>query len=112
MFGDLAGSIEGGGLRRFLQQLKKADILVLDDWGLTSVNTTEARYLLEVVEDRIGERSTIIAAQLPVSKWHELFEDSTVADAILDRLIHNVHRFELQGPSLRRQMTDIFQVDN
>ena len=61
-----------------------------------------SRDLLEVVEDRYGYRSTVISGQLPVSKWHELFEDSTVADAILDRLVHNAYRFELKGPTKRR----------
>ena len=90
-----------GGLIKLLVKLKKAEILILDDWGLNTLNAPEGRLLLEVFEDRYGERSTIIAAQLPVAKWHSLFEDSTVADAVLDRLVHNSHRFELQGPSLR-----------
>jgi len=90
-----------GNLNKALSKLKKADILILDDWGLTTLNPPESRLLLEVFEDRFGEHSTIISAQLPVSKWHSLFEDSTVADAVLDRLVHNSYRIELQGPSLR-----------
>ncbi len=66
------------------------------------LDPASSRDLLEVVEDRYGYRSTIICGQLPVSKWHELFEDSTVADAILDRLMHNAYRFELKGPTRRR----------
>jgi len=61
---------------------------------------------LEVFEDRYGEHSTIIAAQLPVTKWHGLFEDSTIAEAVLDRVVHNSHRIELQGPSMRRPDSD------
>ena len=78
------------------------DLLILDDWGMALLDPASSRDLLEVVEDRYGYRSTIISAQLPVSKWHELFEDSTVADAILDRLVHNAYRFELKGPTKRR----------
>ncbi len=66
------------------------------------LDPVSSRDLLEVVEDRYGYRSTIISGQLPISKWHELFEDSTVADAILDRLVHNAYRFELKGPTKRR----------
>jgi len=106
LFGELALAAADGSMGKLLQKLKKADILILDDWGLSSVNPPEGRYILEVVEDRIGEKSTILSAQLPVSKWHELFEDSTVADAVLDRLVHNSHRFELHGPSLRRQASE------
>jgi DNA replication protein DnaC len=90
-----------GNLSKALAKLKKSDILILDDWGLTALNPLEGRLLLEVFEDRFGEHATIISAQLPVSKWHGLFEDSTVADAVLDRLVHNSYRIELQGPSLR-----------
>ena len=78
------------------------DLLILDDWGMALLDPASSRDLLEVIEDRYGYRSTIISAQLPVSKWHELFEDSTVADAILDRLVHNAYRFELKGPTKRR----------
>lgn len=70
-------------------------------WGLTSLNPLEGRLLLEVFEDRFGERATIISAQQPVANWHSLFEDSTVADAVLDRLVHNSYRIELHGASLR-----------
>lgn len=106
LFGDLAVAAGDGSLGKLLQKLKKADILILDDWGLSSVDPAHGRYILEVIEDRVGEKSTILAAQLPVSKWHALFDDSTVADAVLDRLVHNAHRFELHGPSLRRQSAD------
>ena len=74
---------------------------MIGDWGLAMLNPLEGRFLLEVLEDRYGERSTIFAAQLPVAKWHGLFEDSTVADAVLDRVVHNSHRIELHGPSMR-----------
>jgi len=101
LLGDLAVASGSGSLNKILARLKKADILILDDWGLTALNPPESRFLLEVFEDRWNERSSIISAQLPVAKWHGIFEDSTIADAVLDRLIHNSHRIELQGPSLR-----------
>jgi DNA replication protein DnaC len=101
LLNDLAIADGSGNLNKLFAKLLKLDILVLDDWGLTALNTLESRFLLEVFEDRYGERATIIAAQLPVAKWHGLFEDSTIADAVLDRLVHNSHRLELPGPSLR-----------
>ena len=90
-----------GNLIKALTKLKKTDVLILDDWGMTTLNPLESRFMLEIFEDRYGEQATIISSQLPVSKWHDLFEDSTVADAVLDRLVHNAYRIELQGPSLR-----------
>jgi len=101
LLNEMAAASNTGGLEKLLVKLKKIDLLILDDWGLTTLNPLEGRLLLEVFEDRYGERSTIIAAQLPVSNWHGLFEDSTVADAVLDRVVHNSHRFELQGRSMR-----------
>ena len=92
-----------GNLAKTLARLVKTDILILDDWGLNVITPPESRLLLEVFEDRYNRCSTIIAAQVPVANWHGLFEDSTMADAILDRLVHNTYRFELQGPSMRAQ---------
>ena len=91
-----------GSYNKIIKELKKTDLLILDDWGMALLDPVSSRDLLEVVEDRYGYRSTIISAQLPVIKWHELFEDSTVADAILDRLVHNAYRFELKGPTKRK----------
>jgi DNA replication protein DnaC len=90
-----------GSTDKLLSKLKKCDILILDDWGLASLNPLEGLFLLDVLEDRYGVSSTMISAQLPVAKWHGLFEDSTVADAVLERAVHNSHRLELKGPSMR-----------
>ncbi|MCG9968386.1 IS21-like element helper ATPase IstB [Pelotomaculum terephthalicicum JT] len=98
---DLAISRGDGSYNRLMRELKKTDLLILDDWGMAVLDPVSGRDLLEVVEDRFGYRSTIISGQLPVKEWHELFEDSTVADAVLDRLVHNAYRFELYGPSKR-----------
>jgi DNA replication protein DnaC len=102
LLNDLAAASASGDLSKLLNRLKKADLLILDDWGLNTLNLPEGRLLLEVFEDRFGESSTLITAQLPVASWHGLFEDSTIADAALDRMVHNSYRFVLQGPSLRR----------
>jgi DNA replication protein DnaC len=106
LLNEMAAASATGGLDKLLSRLKRIDLLILDDWGLTTLNSLEGRLLLEVFEDRFGEHSTIIAAQMPVSNWHGLFEVSTVADAVLDRVVYSSHRFELHGPSLRRQSSD------
>ena len=90
-----------GNLTKILAKLAKVDILILDDWGISVITPAESLLLMEVIEERHDCHSTIITAQVPVSKWHILFEDPTKADGILDRLVHNAYRFELQGPSLR-----------
>ena len=100
-----------GNIDKLLAKLNKTDILILDDWGLAMLNPLEGRFLLEVFEDRYGKRSTIFAAQVPVTKWHGLFEDSTVADAVMDRITHNAHRIELQGLSLRTDKGNVASVD-
>ena len=99
---DLTVGQGDGSYNKTMKDLKKTDLLILDDWGMALLDPASSCDLLEVVEDRYGYRSTVISGQLPVSKWHELFEDSTVADAILDRLVHNSYRFELKGPTKRR----------
>ena len=78
--------------------------MFLDDWGLEPLNEQARHDLLEILEDRYGRRSTIITSQLPVSAWHGIIGDPTYADAILDRLVHNAHRIELSGESLRRNL--------
>lgn len=106
LLNDLSVSRGDGSYNRLLKALKKVDLLILDDWGLTVLDPLSSRDLLEVIEDRFNSRSTIISAQLPVKNWHAIFEDSTIADAILDRLVHNAYRFELEGPSLRGNIED------
>jgi DNA replication protein DnaC len=100
---ELTAASGSSDLIKLLTKLKKMDLLILDDWGMSVLNPREGRLLLDVFEERYGERSTLIAAQLPVSKWHAVFEDPTTADAALDRVVHSSYRFELQGPSLRRR---------
>jgi len=76
--------------------------LILDDWGLSPMTADQRRDLLEILEDRHGRGSTIVTSQLPLEHWHEIIGDSTIADAILDRLVHNAHRLSLKGESLRK----------
>jgi len=90
-----------GGFRRWLVQLAKIDVLVLDDWGTGSIDATTRSDLLEIVDDRVGQRATIITHQLPVEHWHAWLGDPTIADAILDRLMQHCRRFHLEGESRR-----------
>ena len=93
-----------GSWDKILRDLKKPDLLILDDFGLAPLEPLQCRDFLEVVEDRYTSASIIIASQLPVSSWHAVFADATIADAVLDRLLQNAHRFELKGPSRRQQL--------
>ncbi len=86
-----------------LARLARADVLVIDDWGLAPPKDQERRDLLEIVEDRCGDRSTILTSQVPPAKWHDHIGDPTVADAVCDRLLHNAHRIVLKGPSRRKE---------
>jgi DNA replication protein DnaC len=82
---------------------------VLDDWGLLRLTGAQQRDRLELLDDRHQERSTIATSQLPLGSWHETLANPTLADAILDRLIHNAHRIELKGESMRKQRSDLHQ---
>jgi DNA replication protein DnaC len=88
---------------RLIDKLGRVQLLVLDDWGTHSLTDQQRLDLLELFEERYQRRSTIITAQLPVSGWHQMIGEPTIADAILDRIIHNAHRIELKGDSMRRQ---------
>lgn len=88
-----------------LKQLAKAELLVLDDFGLTPMSEQTKRDLLEILDDRYDRRSTIVTSQLPVDQWHTYLNDPTLADAILDRLVHNSYRLTLKGESMRKQKT-------
>jgi DNA replication protein DnaC len=92
-----------GSYARLLSKLAKADVLVIDDLGLGTPKEVERHDLLEVMEDRYGRLSTVITSQLPIAKWHEWIGDPTVADAVLDRLVHNAYKLELRGNSRRKE---------
>lgn len=105
LFGDLALSRGDGRYPRLLRSLGRTDLLILDDWGIEPLDAAARHDLLEILEERYGHRSTMITSQLPVERWHEIIGDPTYADAIMDRLIHNAHRIELTGESMRRTRT-------
>jgi len=88
---------------REIAKIERYDLLILDDFGLQALDNTARMILLEIIEDRHGRKSTIISSQLPVAKWYEIIGDSTVADAVLDRMVHTAHRLELKGESLRKK---------
>ena len=92
-----------GRYNKLLTNLSKTDLLVLDDFGLSKLSESQCRDLLEVIEDRHGLKSTIIASQLPVKNWHDVMMDPTLADAILDRLVYNAYKINLQGESMRKE---------
>ena len=92
-----------GSYGSLMKKFSKTHLLVLDDLGLTPLNDMERRDLLEVIEDRHGNSSTLITSQLPVEHWHDHIGDPTIADAILDRIIHSAHRIQLKGGSMRRK---------
>ena len=94
-----------GSLPNLLKKIAKARLLVVDDWGMAKIEERQYREFLELIDDRQGTGSTLITSQFPVSAWHAAIPDPTVADAILDRLIHNAHRIELKGESMRRRKT-------
>lgn len=103
LFEELA--LARGDLRhaRLLRAFGRADLLVLDDWGLEPLDAAARHDLLEILEERYGRKSTLVTSQLPVDRWHEIIRDPTYADAIMDRLVHNAHRIELTGESMRRR---------
>jgi len=92
-----------GTYPRWLAKVARFDVVVLDDWGLVPLAESERRDLLEIMEDRYGNRSTILTSQMPVEQWHDQVGDPTIADAFCDRLLHNAHRIELHGPSRRQE---------
>ena len=93
----------------FLRQLAKADLLIIDDFGLAPLPDPTRRDLLEILDDRYDRKSTLITSQLPLEQWHAYLEDPTIADAILDRLIHNSYRLALKGDSMRKHKTTATQ---
>ena len=99
---DLALARGDGRHPRLIKSLGRADLLILDDFGLEPLDAGARHDLLEILEERYGRRSTVVTSQLPLSAWHEVIGDPTYADAILDRLVHNARRIELTGESLRR----------
>jgi DNA replication protein DnaC len=111
LFADLALARGDGRYARLLRTLGSVQLLILDDWGLSPLDAAARHDLLEILEERHGRRSTIVTSQLPVDKWHDVIGDPTYADAILDRLVHNAHRIDLSGESLRRTRAKLAKKD-
>jgi DNA replication protein DnaC len=103
LFSTLAMARADGRYARTLRQIAKVDLLILDDWGPETLTADQRRDLLEIIDDRHEMRSVIITSQVPIEQWYEIIGDPTIADAILDRLIHNAYRIELTGESLRKK---------
>ena len=93
--------------QKLLNQLAKMQVLLIDDWGLEPLEAAHRHDLMEIMDDRHGDASTIVISQLPTSEWYASIGDSTFADAILDRLMHNAHRFELSGESMRKRQAQL-----
>lgn len=111
LLSELALARGDGSYHRLLSQLARTDLLALDDWGLTPLSDVQGRDILEVIDDRNQARATVIASQLPLEHWHAALPDPTVADAILDRLVHNAHKIALRGESMRKLASPLRQND-
>jgi DNA replication protein DnaC len=103
LFEELQLAHADGRFPKLMASYAKTDLLVLDDWGLASLDATSRRDLLELLDDRHAQRSTLVTSQLPVEHWHEVIGDPTLADAILDRLVHSAYRITLKGESMRKR---------
>lgn len=110
LFQELTIAKGDGRYIKTLDKIGRVDVLILDDWGITTMSESQRKDLLEIIEDRYNTHSTIIASQLPVDKWHELIGDPIVADALLDRLIHNAHKIQMKGESMRKKINSLTEV--
>jgi len=103
LFRDLAASRADGSHSKHLYQLGHVDVLIVDDWAMAPLTEAERRDFLEICDTRYQSRSVLLTSQIPVTSWHAQIGDPTIADSILDRLVHNAHRIELDGESMRRK---------
>jgi DNA replication protein DnaC len=102
LFSRLKMSKADGSYQKEINKIEKQDLLILDDFGLQSLDNYNRNTLMEIIEDRHARKSTIISSQLPIASWYDVIGESTIADAILDRLVHKAHRMELKGESMRK----------
>lgn len=109
LFHDLTIARGDGRYLKLIQQISKTHLLILDDWGISPLEEGHRRDLLEILDDRHQSASTIITSQLPLQHWHDFIGDPTFADAILDRLIHNAHKIELKGESMRKKRSVLLE---
>ncbi len=111
LFEQLAAAKGDGRYIRLLAAFERTELIILDDWGMASLTDEQRRDLFEILEDRYDRRSTLVAAQLPIKHWHQIIGDPTLADAILDRLIHNAHKINLKGESMRKKRKDLTNTE-
>lgn len=104
LFTKLRTSKADGSYSQEINKIEKQDLLILDDFGLRALDSINRNYFMEIIEDRHGKRTTIIASQLPVEAWHQIIGEQTIADAILDRLVHSAHRIDIKGESMRKKL--------
>jgi DNA replication protein DnaC len=107
LFGELEVARGDGRYVKLMNTIAKSHLLIIDDWGLSILTEKEQRELLEILEDRNGIHSTIIASQIPVENWHEVIGNPTLADAIMDRLIHSAYKINLKGESMRKKKSKL-----
>ena len=107
LFGEMLSSRGDGSYLKHLTKLSKTNVLVIDDFGLNPLSATDRKDLLEIIEDRYMTGSTIIASQLPLKEWHEFIGEPTIADAVMDRILHQSYKFELKGGSMRTKQKDV-----
>ena len=112
LFGELEIARGDGSYFKLLGKLAKIDLLAIDDWPAEALTDQERRHFMEVMEDRHGLKSTFITSQYPVSKWHDLIGEPTMADAILDRIVHNAHKIPLKGESMRKNKATLTDRDH
>ena len=103
---------QGRPIPQLVKKGARYSLLVIDDWGLAPLNAATRNDLMEIMDDRYEQSATIIISQLPTEQWYEAIGDNTLADAILDRLMHNAHRMNLQGESMRKKMNSLTQVEH
>ena len=111
LFQELALAKGDGRYLKLIQQIAKTQVLILDDWGLSPMDDGQRRDLLEILDDRQHRSSTIVTSQIPLNHWHDSIGDPTLADAILDRLVHNAHKIELKGESMRKKKSRFNEKD-
>lgn len=112
LFQELAVAKGDGRYLKLIQQISKSQVLILDDWGVSPLEEGHRRDLLEILDDRHQCTSTIVTSQLPLKHWHDFIGDPTLADAILDRLIHNAHKLELKGESMRKKKSNLKETSS
>ena len=103
LFDQLKLAKADGSYHKVIDRIEKQDLIILDDFGLLELDNNKRQAFMEIIEDRHGKRSSIIASQLPVIQWHQIIGEQTIADAILDRVVHSAHRIDLKGESMRRK---------